>query len=82
MFVPIIIYRWFKTNARISINDTDLWMKDDDCGGRMISVGRFLLSGGERGGSHREDTTIPTQWREGVRIPGEGYQHSGDGEEG
>ena len=35
----------------------------------MISVGRLLLSGGERGRSHREDTTIPTQWREGRRIP-------------
>ena len=47
----------------------------------MISVGRFLLSAGERGRSHREDTTIPTQWREGGRIPrpgrSEGYQHSG-----
>ena len=54
----------------------------------MISaVGRFLLSAGERGRSHREDTTIPTQWREGGkiprpgrilregRIPREGYQH-------
>ena len=35
----------------------------------MISVGRFLLSAGERGRSHREDTTIPTQWREGGRLP-------------
>ena len=54
----------------------------------MISaVGRFLLSAGEGGRSHREDTTIPTQWREGGkiprpgrilregRIPREGYQH-------
>ena len=38
----------------------------------MISVGRFLLSAGERGRSHREDTTIPTQWREGGYLAREG----------
>ena len=58
--------------AQISVNDIagdDLLWKDDDCGGRrMISVvgGEVSALGWrERGGSHREDTTIPTHWREG-----------------
>ena len=84
MLFPIILL-WYKRNfaMRISINAKDgdfLERKDDDCGGRMISVGRLLLSAGERGRSHREDTTIPTQWRGGGRIPREGYQHNGERE--
>ena len=84
MLFPFILL-WYKRNfaMRISINANDgdfLERKDDDCGGRMISVGRLLLSAGERGRSHREDTTIPTQWRGGGRIPREGYQHNGERE--
>ena len=44
-------------------------------------MGRFLLSAGERevGPTGRIPRYLHTGGREGVRIPGEGYQHSGDG---